>query len=92
MVPQMNENRLDTNDNVQTMRREQLIEQCLQLGMPVAGDEDEETLEMYVKMVNDDDFDDLGLNENDSYEERKTNVDSSKTKTGVLGKLISLFM
>jgi len=92
MVPQMNENRLDTNDNVQTMRREQLIEQCLQLGMPVAGDEDEETLEMYVKMVNDDEFDDLGLNENDSYEEIKTNVDSSKTKTGVLGKLISLFM
>jgi hypothetical protein len=60
--------------------------------MPVVGDEDEETLEMYIEMVNDDDFDDLWLNENDSYEEIKTNVDSSRTKTGVLGKLVSLFM
>ena len=92
MVPQMNDNRLDTHDNVRTMRREQLIEQCLQLGMPVAGDEDEETLEMYIEMVNDDELDDLELNENDSYEETKTDVDSSKVKSGVLGKLISLFM
>ena len=56
MVPRMNDQGKDTND-IRKMRRDQLIEQCLQIGMPVVGDEDEETLEMYIDMA-DDDFDD----------------------------------
>lgn len=56
MVPQMNDKGKATYD-VKKLRREQLIEQCLEMGMPVIGDEDEETLEMYLDMA-DDDFDD----------------------------------
>jgi hypothetical protein len=88
----MNDKRSDTNDNIRKLRRDQLIDQCLQIGMPVVGDEDEETLEMMIEMAHDDDFDDLGLNDNDFNEDRKTNVDSDAKKTGVLGKLVSLFM
>ena len=91
MVPRMNDKRIDTNDNAKQMRREQLIEQCLNAGMPVAGDEDEETLEMYLEMVNDDEFDDFGLNEDDS-KVNKTNGTSNQVKKNVLGKLVSLFM
>jgi hypothetical protein len=87
----MNDKRIDTNDNAKQMRREQLIEQCLNAGMPVAGDEDEETLEMYLEMVNDDEFDDFGLNEDDS-KVNKTNGASNQVKKNVLGKLVSLFM
>jgi hypothetical protein len=79
----MNDKRTDTNDNVKKLRRDQLIDQCLQIGMPVVGDEDEETLEMMIEMAHDDDFDDLGLNDDD----RKTNVDSDAKKTKVSGKL-----
>lgn len=59
MVPRMNDKGIDTNDLKKT-RRAQLIEQCLQIGMPVVGDEDEDTLEMYLDMAYDD-FDDLRL-------------------------------
>lgn len=91
MVPRMNDKRNDTNENTKQMRREQLIEQCLNAGMPVAGDEDEETLEMYLEMVNDDEFDDFGLNEDDS-NVNKTNGSSNQVKKNVLGRLVSLFM
>jgi hypothetical protein len=87
----MNDKRNDTNENTKQMRREQLIEQCLNAGMPVAGDEDEETLEMYLEMVNDDEFDDFGLNEDDS-NVNKTNGSSNQVKKNVLGRLVSLFM
>ena len=79
----MNDKHTDTNDNIKKMRRDQLIAQCLQIGLPVVGDEDEETLEMMIEMAHDDDFDDLGLNDDD----RKTNVDSDAKKTKVSGKL-----
>lgn len=83
MVPRMNDKRTDTNDNIKKMRRDQLIVHCLQMGMPVAGDEDEETLEMYIDMA-DDDFDDLGINDKDLNDDRKTNADSDAKKTSVL--------
>jgi len=88
----MNDKRTDTNDNIRKLRRDQLIDQCLQIGMPVVGDEDEETLEMMIEMAHDDDFDDLGLNDIDYNDDRKTNADSDAKKTSVLGKLVSLFM
>ncbi len=88
----MNGKSIDTNDNVKQMRREQLIDYCLQIGMPVVGDEDEETLEMYIEMANDDDFDDLDLNDNDFNDERKANVNSHAKSKSILGKLVSLFM
>jgi hypothetical protein len=61
MVPQMTDKRTDTYEKVRQSRREQLIDQCLKVGIPVAGDEDEETLEMYIDMANYVDFDDLGF-------------------------------
>lgn len=91
MVPRMNDKHTDTNDNIKKMRRDQLIAQCLQLGIPVVGDEDEETLEMYIDMA-DDDFDELGINDKGLNDDRKTNVDSDAKKTSVLEKLVSLFM
>lgn len=83
----MNDKHTDTNDNIRKMRRDQLIARCLQIGMPVAGDEDEETLEMYIDMA-DDDFDDLGINDKGLNDERKTNADSHAQKISVLGKLV----
>jgi hypothetical protein len=82
----MNDKHTDTNDIIRKMRRDQLMAQCLQLGVPVAGDEDEETLEMYIDMA-DDDFDDLE-NDKDLKGDRKTNVNSDAKKTSVLGKLV----
>lgn len=58
MVPQMTDKHTDTYDKVKQSRREQLIAQCLQIGIPVVGDEDEETLEMYIDLANYDEFDD----------------------------------
>ncbi len=87
----MNDKRTDTNDNLRQIRREQLIEHCLQVGMPVVGDEDEETLEMYIELAHDDDFDDVELSDDD-YEDKKTNVTSDAKKSSVLGKFVSLFM
>jgi len=86
MVPRMNDKHTDTIDNIKKMRRDQLIAQCLQLGIPVVGDEDEETLEMYIDMA-DDDFDELGINDKGLNDDRKTNVDSDVKKTSVSGKL-----
>ena len=71
----MNDKRSDTNDNIKKLRRDQLIDQCIKIGMPVAGDEDEETLEMYLDMA-DDDCDDLGLSDVDMNDDRKTDVSS----------------
>jgi len=88
----MNDKHTDPNDNIRNMRRDQLIDHCLQMGMPVVGDEDEETLEMYIDMAHDDDFDDLELNDKGLDDDRKTNVDSDAKKTSVLEKLVSLFM
>ncbi|HAB51499.1 MAG: hypothetical protein A2315_16805 [Ignavibacteria bacterium RIFOXYB2_FULL_35_12] len=88
----MNDKRKDTYEKVRQTRRDQLIDQCLQIGMPVVGDEDEETLEMYIDMAHDDDFDDLELNDKGLDDDRKTNVDSDAKKTSVLEKLVSLFM
>ena len=87
----MNDKRTDTNDNLRQIRREQLIEHCLQVGMPVVGDEDEETLEMYIELAHDDYFDDVELSDDD-YEDKKTNVTSDAKKSSVLGKFVSLFM
>lgn len=39
--------------------REELLEECLEIGIPVTGHEDEETLEMFLGSADDeDDFDD----------------------------------
>jgi hypothetical protein len=59
----MNDKCADTND-LRKARRDQLIEHCLKIGMPVVGDEDEETLEMYLDIA-DDDFDVLGFEDDD---------------------------
>ena len=80
MVPQMNDKCSDTYETKRQSRRDQLIDQCLKIGMPVVGDEDEETLEMYIDMA-DDDCDDLGLCDKDLNDDRKTNVDSVAKKT-----------
>ena len=82
----MNDKRKDTYEKVRQTRRDQLIDQCLQIGMPVVGDEDEETLEMYIDMA-DDDFDELGINDKGLNDDKKTNVDSDVKKTSVSGKL-----
>ena len=91
MVPQMNDKCSDTNDSIRKMRRDQLIDHCLQIGMPVVGDEDEEALEMYLDVA-DDDCDDLGLSDVDLNDDRKTDVSSDAKKTNMLGRLASLFM
>jgi hypothetical protein len=75
MVPQMNDKCSDTYEIKRQTRRDQLIDQCLKIGMPVVGDEDEETLEMYIDMA-DDDCDDLGFSDKDLNDDRKTNVSS----------------
>jgi len=87
----MNDKCSDTYEIKRQSRRDQLIDQCLKIGMPVVGDEDEETLEMYIDMA-DDDCDDLGLSDVDLNEDRKTDVSSDVKKTNVLGRLASLFM
>ena len=87
----MNDKRSDSNDNIRKLRRDQLIDQCLQIGMPVVGDEDEETLEMYIDTANDDDFDDLGLDE-DFNDDGITNDTSDGKKTSMLRKLVSILM
>ncbi len=86
----MNDQGKDTHD-IRKMRRDQLIEQCLQMGMPVVGDEDEETLEMYIDLA-DDDVDGLGLVNDDCNDDRVTNESSKVKKTSILGKFVTLFM
>ncbi len=91
MVPQMNDIQPDTYDEKVKSRKEQLVELCLQHGMPVVGDEDEETLETYVEMANDDMFDDLDLDDvRDG--EQDSNAESKQTIRSILGKLTSLFI
>lgn len=75
MVPRMNDKCSDTYEIKRQTRRDQLIDQCLKIGMPVVGDEDEETLEMYIDMA-DDNCDDLGFSDKDLNDDRKTNVSS----------------
>jgi len=87
----MNDKHTDTYDKVRQTRRDQLIDQCLNIGMPVVGDEDEETLEMFMDMA-DDDFDDFGFNDENVDDDGETNVDSDEKKTSIIGKLASLFM
>lgn len=92
MVPQMNNKYLDTHELDKQKRREQLIEQCIQLGMPVVGDEDEETLETYIEIAHDDDWDDFGNDDEDLNDCNILNDSSSSKKTNILGRLFSLFM
>lgn len=87
----MNDIQPDTYDEKVKSRKEQLVELCLQHGMPVVGDEDEETLETYVEMANDDMFDDLDLDDvRDG--EQDSNAESKQTIRSILGKLTSLFI
>lgn len=89
----MNDNTTDTNDNLKEKRRAQLIEQCIQLGMPVAGDEDEDTLEMYLDVAYDDDFEELGFDDDDDLSSvGRANESSKGNKSSMFGKLVSLFM
>lgn len=88
----MNDNTTDTNDNLKDKRRAQLIEQCIQLGMPVAGDEDEETLEMYLDVAYEDDFDELSFDDDDLNSGIRSNESSKGKKSNMFGKLVSLFM
>ena len=78
MVPQMNDKCSDTYDKIKQTRRDQLIDQCLNVGMPVVGDEDEETLEMYLDMA--DDVDDFGLDDENFDDDKTANVDSDAKK------------
>ena len=87
----MNDKCSDTYEIKRQSRRDQLIDQCLKIGMPVVGDEDEEALEMYLDVA-DDDCDDLGLSDVDLNDDRKTDVSSDAKKTNMLGRLASLFM
>ena len=87
----MNDKCSDTYEIKRQSRRDQLIDQCLKICMPVAGDEDEETLEMYLDVA-DDDCDDLGLSDVDLNDDRKTDVSSDAKTTNMLGRLASLFM
>ena len=43
--------------------REELIEECLEIGIPVTGYEDQETLKMFLGSKDDDEFDDDGFDE-----------------------------
>lgn len=87
----MNDIQSDTYDEKVKSRKEQLVELCLQHGMPIVGDEDEETLETYVEMANDDMFDDLDLDDvRDG--EQDSNAESKQTIRSILGKLTSLFI
>lgn len=92
MVPQMNNKCSDTYELDKQRRREQLIEQCIQLGMPVVGDEDEETLETYIDIAHDDDWDDFDNDDEDLNNCDTLNDSSSVKKTNILGRLFSLFM
>lgn len=88
----MNDKHSDTYDKVRQSRRDQLIDQCLQAGMPVTGDEDEETLEMYVEMAFDDEGDGFDFNELDLCSDEKTNESSNAKKVSMIEKIVSLFM
>lgn len=86
----MNDKCLDTYEKIKQSRRDQLIEQCLNAGMPVTGDEDEETLEMYVEMAYDDIFD-LDFVD-DEEKDDSSEVSLKAEKTTMFGKIVSLFM
>ena len=90
MVPQMNDEHSDTYDKVRQARRDQLIDKCLEMGMPVVGDEDEDTLEMYIEMAYDDEFDDL--NDESCTNDEQADESSNAGKITMLEKLVSLFM
>ncbi|NWF90152.1 MAG: hypothetical protein HXY50_11920 [Ignavibacteriaceae bacterium] len=87
----MNDKCSDTYDKVRQTRRDQLIDQCLQAGMPVTGDEDEETLEMYVEMAYDDECMEFDVNELDFCTDDESNESSNK-QTSMSKKIVSLFM
>lgn len=86
----MNDKHSDTYDKIRQARKRQLIDQCLETGVPVVGDEDEETLEMYIEMAYDDEFDDCG--DKDYGNDEQVNVSSNTEQTTMFGKLVSLFM
>ncbi len=88
----MNNKCSDTHELDKQKRREQLIEQCIQLGMPVVGDEDEETLETYIEIAHEDDWDEVDYDEEDLKYSDRINDSSTGKKMGILGKLFSLFM
>ena len=89
----MNYAHTDTNDKLKLQRRDQLIEHCLLVGMPVVGDEDEETLEMYIEMANDDELNELEFGLDEYVTDINVDNESSECKkTGLLGRLVSLFM
>lgn len=92
MVPHMNDKLNDRNVDVSKRRRAQLIEHCIELGMPVTGDEDEETLEMYIQMADDDDIDDLDFDNYDLGKDDDAKNSSEGKKLNMLGRLMSLFM
>jgi hypothetical protein len=78
MVPQMNEMCKDSYERMKQARRDQLIQTCLQNGMLVAGNEDEDTLEMYIEMAYDDDFDGWESNDEDGFDLVNSNVESEQ--------------
>lgn len=92
MVPQMNNKTNDRNVDACERRRAQLIEHCIELGMPVTGDEDEETLEMYIHLADDDDFDDMDFDDNVLGKDNMEKNSSESKKLNMLSRLMSLFM
>lgn len=78
MVPQMNEMCIDSYERMKQARRDQLIRTCLQNGMLVAGNEDEDTLEMYIEMAYDDDFDGWESNDEEGFDLVNSNVESEQ--------------
>lgn len=73
----MNESCRDTYEKMKQARRDQLIQTCLKNGMLVAGNEDEDTLEMYIEMAYDDEFDEWENNDDD-FDLMNSNVESRK--------------
>ena len=47
--------------------REELIEECLEMGIPITGHEDKETLEMFLGSADEDD--DFGDDEDDDFDD-----------------------
>ena len=86
MVPQMNEMCKDSYERMKQARRDQLIQTCLQNGMLVAGNEDEDTLEMYIEMAYDEDFDGWESNDEEGFDLVNSNVESEQNSKRQLSR------
>ena len=82
----MNEMCKDSYERMKQARRDQLIQTCLQNGMLVAGNEDEDTLEMYIEMAYDEDFDGWESNDEEGFDLVNSNVESEQNSKRQLSR------